>query len=155
MAKIALDEEAKGVRRRRDGYIGVKDAISFLGKPLGWEEFEKARELKGLLMKLIEEEKLPRGLLARLFTIYSLYARSERARVEELRRCELELGDYRKRILYDKWRWRLVYNLARFREAHKEQRASLEELRDTLLEGGDGMIGLLDLAVRWTEFFTR
>jgi len=155
LAKIALDEEAKEVRRRRDGYIGVKDAISFLGKPLGWEEFEKARELKGLLMKLIEEEKLPRGLLARLFTIYSLYARSERARVEELRRCELELDDYRKRILYDKWCWRLVYNLARFKEAHKEQREQLEGLRNMLLEGGDGMIGLLDLAVRWTEFLTR
>ena len=155
LAKIALDEEAKEVRRRRNGYLAIKDAISFLGKPLGWEEFEKALKLKDQLLKLIEEEKFPRGLLARLFTIYSLYARSERAMVEALRRYEVDLSDYQKRILYDKWRWRLVYNLARFKEAHKEQREQLEELRNMLLEGGDGLISLLDLAVRWTEFLTR
>jgi len=155
LARMALDEEAKEVRRRRDGYIAVKDAISFLGKPLGWEEFEKVQELKGQLLKLIEEERLPRGLLTRLFTIYSLYARNERAIVEALRKCEVDLSDYQKRILYDKWRWRLVYNLARFKEAHKEQKELLEKLRDKLVEGGDGLIGLLDLAVRWTEFLTR
>jgi len=155
LAKIALDEEAKEVRRRKDGNLITKDAISFLGKPLGWEEFEKARELKDQVLTLIEGEKLPRGLLTRLFTVYSLYARNERAMIEALRECEVELSDYQKRICYDKWRWRLVYNLARLREAHKKQRESLEELRDKLLEGGDGLIRLLDLAVRWTEFLTR
>jgi len=152
LAKYALDDQAKKVSRKKDGVLIEKSAISFFGQPLGWEEFEIAEKLKSDLYELIKNG-VPRGFLSRLFTIYSLYARNEQEKVFELLKPEVSLEDYKKRIFYEKWLWRLVYHLSRFKVFYKNQERLLEELQKKLIE--EKWISLLGFASRWVEFLTR
>ncbi|RKY61639.1 MAG: type III-A CRISPR-associated protein Cas10/Csm1 [Candidatus Latescibacterota bacterium] len=143
-------EEAKDVRRERDGAVVEKDAISFLGQAMGWEVFGEMREVKLNIMELLDIG-VPRGLLTRLWEIYELYRRTEMTAVEDLLSGEMAFREYVKAIHYSKWQWRLVYTLIRVGKS--EHKDSLRKLQEVLLR--EGMVRLLGPAVRWAEFETR
>jgi len=162
IARVALEEQAKGVQRLievEDQQVRtVKDAVSFLGKPVGWEEFEKAKYFKDLLVMMLRPDAgraMPRALLTRLRTIYDLYAKNERARAKTLLDSKIELVQYVRRILYDKWRWRLVYGMDKLARGYDEYKESLKQVQKMIVEEDDQVIGYLDLPVRWVEFLTR
>ncbi|TEU17241.1 MAG: type III-A CRISPR-associated protein Cas10/Csm1 [Anaerolineales bacterium] len=159
MAHVALDDQAKRTVRLRDGQQVAKDAISFLGKPLGWEDFEVAQQMKELLRGLLKSADgrgpVSRALLTRLKQIYDLYVRNERAQVKQLLEEMVSLKDFQRDIQYDRWRWRLAYGLTRFKEGHREREEELDKVRKWIMEGGDTRIAYLDLPVRWVELLTR
>ncbi len=159
IAHVALDYQAKGIVRLRNGRQVAKDAISFLGKPLGWEDFEAAQQMKGLLQRLLEPPKdrraVSRALLTRLKQIHDLYVRNERAQVERLLEEAILLDAFQRNIEYDRWRWQLAYGLTRFQEGYREHEDGLEGVRKWIIEGGDTRIAYLDLPVRWVDLLTR
>ena len=120
---------------------------------MGWEEFTIAEELKDILFELIGENGLPRGFLSRLSVIYSLYIKNEQQRAHELRRSQVSLEEYKKRIFYDRWLWRLVYHLARSERFYEAQGKAIKKLQQKLID--EKSIPLLGLVSRWIEFLTR
>jgi len=116
--------------KARDG----KNSISFLGKELSWSDFAKAQELMQKLTTLLtgrEGKAVSRSLLAKLSNVYALYSR------------------YPKR---PKWAIRLVYDMTRLGEAHKDFKDELQAIQMTI--GREGLIGFLDVPVRWAGMLT-
>lgn len=111
-----------------------KNAISLLGKPLDWANFERARHLKERLVALLQGrngKSVPRGLLTKLANIYALHKKyPDRPR----------------------WTVRLLYDVTRLGESHKEFKNELQALQ--MMIGRDGLIDFLDLPVRWAEMLT-
>ncbi len=170
LAHEALDNEAKGMTRQRGGREVQKDAISFLGKTLGWEDFETARDFadKQLLPLL---DKLPRGFLTKLRQIYALYARNRRRVVdrrikyEKHEKYELkhkppagglspaQLPEYQQDIRYHQWIWRMVYSLTQEAAQYQDHKNEIEGIREWIM--ADEHIAYLDLPLRWVELVTR
>lgn len=136
-------EDAKEVRRE-------KDSIGFLGRPMGWENFEEMRDVKLSIVGLLDMG-VPRSLLTRLWEIYELYRRAERTAVEDLISGEMLFREYVKAIHYSRWQWRLVYTLTKVGKPEHED--SLRRLQERLLR--EGTARLLGPAVRWAELETR
>lgn len=131
---------------------GEKNAVTFLGRTLSWDEFSKVISVKNILQSLIKErgngQKLSRGFLQKLFTIYSLYAGNKEALLKKT--GDLTKERIQELIRKNKWLWRLVYNLAK-EDATFE--SGLLELRRMIVK--EGVIDYLDIPVRWVELLTR
>jgi CRISPR-associated protein Csm1 len=116
--------------KARDG----KNSISFLGKELSWSEFARAKELMRKLLGLLdgrEGKAVSRSVLVKLSNVYALFSK------------------YPKR---PKWAIRLVYDMTRLGEAHKDFKDELQSIQ--MMIGKEGLIGFLDVPVRWAEMLT-
>ena len=85
------EHEAKGLKR--DNSCQEKDAISFLQKPMAWQDFDKVSEWHQKFVKVVSTNSLPRDILTRLSQIYS----------------EKE-----------QWAWRSLYYFHRMQERYKK-----------------------------------
>lgn len=126
----------------------AKNAISFLGRQVGWEVFpemiDKTAELEGLIGGN-GAKAVGRSLLQ---TIGSLYADYEKAN---------SAGPTGKRkgpkVAYGRWRWLAAYGLARLKERDKQSRGEIDKiLNDTITPEGMERLGM---AARWAELLTR
>lgn len=150
--KKALEDQAKA--------LPGKDALSFLQTPLQWDRFAEAANWQRLLLGMLKPADagtpaLPRDFLSRLTEIHTLYDDNAK-RERQLRRQEKrDMTDIQEMILYDKWRWRLIYQLGRFGERYQEHQATINELQQAILREPDGLIAALRLLARWTALFTR
>ena len=127
----ALDD-AKALRKE-------KDALSFLQKPMGWEQFKRVDGWhKRLFAAASGKKPLPNSFLTRLSGIYHLY--------------ESDRRDQRK------WAWRLIYHLGRAKQMYKNHIALIDDLRQALVvnhsEAGE-LLKFLRVVVRWTTLRTR
>lgn len=149
-AKGFLDASKKFIYSTPEG--GEKNAITFLGRTLSWDEFSKVITVKNILQSLIKErgngQKLSRGFLQKLFTIYSLYAGNKEALLKKT--GDLTKERIQELIRKNKWLWRLVYNLAKEDVTFE---SGLLELRRMIVK--KGVIDYLDIPVRWVELLTR
>ena len=128
----ALDNDAKGLRTE-------KDALSFLQKPMTWEDFNRVDEWhKQLLTAVSGKKPLPSSFLTRLSEIYHLY--------------KSDKEDQRK------WAWRLIYHLGRAKQMYKSHTNLIDDLRQGLVcnhsEEGE-LLQFLRVIVRWTTLQTR
>ena len=150
--KNALDDQAKT--------LPGKDALSFLQTPLQWDRFADVAEWQNVLLGMLEPDAedvraLPRGFLSRLTEIHALYddnAKRERKLERQGKRTRAQMEEM---ILYDKWRWRLIYQLGRFGERYQEHQATISKLQQAILRESGGLITALRLLTRWTALFTR
>ena len=128
----ALDNGAKRLRIE-------KDALSFLQKPMAWEDFNRVDEWHKRLFSAASAEKpLPRSFLTRLSEIHNLYD-SDR---ENQR----------------KWAWRLIYHLSRAKQMYNNHKVLIDDLRRTLVvnHSAEGeLLRFLRVVVRWTTLRTR
>ena len=127
----ALDD-AKALRKE-------KDALNFLQKPMGWEQFNRVDEWhKRLFAAASGEKPLPNSFLTRLSGIYHLY--------------ESDKENQRK------WAWRLIYHLSRAKQMYKNHNNLIDDLRRALVvnhsEEGE-LLQFLRVIVRWTTLRTR
>jgi CRISPR-associated protein Csm1 len=156
-AKHALDDRAKEHRRPSGGR--PKDALCLLQTPMGWEQFGAVADWHDRLVKalapLVGAPPLPRGFLSRLSEVYHLYA--ENAAIQRRRRREGRITDEQmeEEIAYAKWMWRLVYQLGRFAQRHKDHETTVEELQRALVSDRSGLMPLLQVLARWTALVTR
>jgi len=148
-AEIAgrYEEKAKSLTRTQNGEKVNKDALTFLEKPLSWNDFEVAWEIKELLVRCLTEgqkgEKLKKGILDRFRQIYVTY----------------EAGSQR---YWSKWLWQATYSLHRYakqNEAFKDDVNKICAALITNLWNGKQLerklIEFLDVPTRWAELLTR
>lgn len=156
-ARHALDEQAKTYRHPDGGR--QKDAICFLQTPLGWERFDALRQWRDRLLAMLtpagETTPLPRGFLSRLTEIHALYA-DNRARKQKLSRAKtITQEQLQEMIHYDRWQWRLVYQLSRFGEHYGVYEETIKQLGQAILRQPDGLIADLQVLARWVALLTR
>ncbi len=160
-----------------------KDGITFLDKSLRWHDFEITVSIKNALHTALTLEpaalRLDNGIVTRLRQIYALYE-MPRPELKKLRRTHaIDLKQYMDLMAYNKWRWRLVYALRRFKDHHKEHEVLIENLQHALIDNewqpcvwqgngwqnqnGDSMkasdgvsiVSFIDVPARWVEFLIR
>jgi CRISPR-associated protein Csm1 len=146
----ALDHGAKELTRLRDGREVKKDAVSFLGRAVGWERYPFLRQLAEKLTELTQEQGVPRSLLTTMRAIHDRYYED----VDRARKRGLD----DERVHYGPWMWRQVYQLARTRQRYdgdetQQIAASIKELETTMLTYDN--MPYVGLATRWAEYLTR
>ena len=67
-------------------------------------------------------------------------------------RTDIEL---REMIHYDKWQWKLVYQLGRFGQSYPHLKPSILQLRQAIAREQDGLIAVLNVLARWVALLTR
>ncbi|MGQ4808490.1 CRISPR system single-strand-specific deoxyribonuclease Cas10/Csm1 (subtype III-A) [Candidatus Entotheonellaceae bacterium PAL068K] len=157
-AKHALDDQAKEFRRDSSGH--PKDAVCFLQTTMGWEQFTDVAGWQNRLLNLLNPPTagvpaLPRGFLSRLIEIHALYAENARREKKLQRQGERTLAQMQEMIQYDRWRWRLTYQLSRFGDRYSDHQATINDLQHAILREPDGLITVLRLLARWTTLLTR
>jgi len=140
-ARKALDDEAKE-HIRPDGR--KKDAVSFLGKVVGWEEWETVTSQRDKLDDLLKDG-MPSALTQ---TIQQMHAQYEQAR----ERQKAEPG----KLIYGRWMWMQAYSLTRLADRHKEVpnvKDRIRALQESLLS--PQAIRLAGLSARWVQYLRR
>jgi len=135
---------------------GKKKSFTFLNTPMHWDEFAVVSKMHSDLSGLLENRQ-NKPLLGKLRDIAISWDNSH----EKLLRNDnqLDLTDIKQELNAQKWRWRMVYSLARFsqsapgikREIEAIQRFILNPVANTDRTG----IELLGLLSRWCELLLR
>ncbi|MFU8861982.1 MAG: type III-A CRISPR-associated protein Cas10/Csm1, partial [Cyclonatronaceae bacterium] len=137
---------------------GGKDAICWLGQPLGWEDFELAADMvrgfKDLVLRM--ENRAVVGLLRDTSSDFLFL------------KHQFEEGKSLQDPLYGRWRWRAAYQLARMQKQYKQ----VQELEKDGIGGEVFLTGtfknkkltrpdtaelieILPLVTRWLTLLTR
>jgi len=127
-----------------------KDALCFLDTAIGWESFAdvvKLREAIEHITKGTESQALIDRLRQVVIAVEEIEQRHKKGQIQEL-------------IYWDKWRWRLVYNLTRMEKRYPEVTNELSELLNQLvtpqsIPNKQPVMEWLQLPVRWAEFLMR
>lgn len=153
-AKGALDGQAKEFKRPKNGRD--KDAICFLQTTMGWEQFDTIKQwhdqFLGMLKPETDERALPRAFLTRMAEIYAIYD-ANRRHLRRSRSTQTE-EQFREMVHYQRWQWRLAYQLHRFADRYKHFATTIDEFHRALKQQG-GIIEHLHVLARWTELITR
>ncbi|MEC4748351.1 type III-A CRISPR-associated protein Cas10/Csm1 [Methylomicrobium sp. Wu6] len=143
------EEQAKTLQSEYRG-AHQKDALCFLETAIGWESFTDAIHLRDTLMDIVDKTK-SQAIIDRLrqvvIAVDEIKARQKTGNIQEL-------------IYWDKWRWRLVYNLNRMTKRYPEVQSQLKYLQQQLinpqsLANKQPVMEWLQLPVRWAEFLMR
>lgn len=127
---------------------------------MGWEQFEQLRQWKDELLRMLRPEgndatALPRSFLTRLSEIYVLYAANATRQLGLQRQGKIPLEQVQDAIHYEKWQWRLVYQLGRFGERYRHFADSINKFQRDIVGNKDGLIAVLNVLARWTELLTQ
>lgn len=148
-AHWALEDGAKE-HRRKDGR--AKDAISFMGETLGWEEMDALLPRVESLAQLVGSgpggSRVPKSLLSMLSALSEMYRR-------EARRLETAGAARSGKPRYGRWTWLAVYGLARAVERARggDAKTGLLGVQRWLAE--PGAIERVGMVARWAEYLTR
>ena len=119
-----------------------KDALSFLQKPMGWEDFNRVDGWHQRLFDAVSddsgEKPLPSSFLTRLSEIYNLYESDKKGQ--------------------RKWAWRLIYHLGRAKQMYRSHNNLIDDLRRGLVVNhseASELLQFLRVIVRWTTLRTR
>ncbi len=132
-----------------------KDSFTLFGVSLFWDEVYELQEHKEALLAIIESDGKNRSFLQHLrrianeyLTLRSYYARKDYREKEILRF-----------IRHERWLWRMVYDLHRYRSRNKHLYDLVEryeqKLAQTNLQNEKPFIENLPVLVQWVDFLTR
>jgi len=133
--------------KRADGR--GKDAITFLGRTLGWAQFAEAMELCAELVELVQARGAPRGLLMAIQRLDTQYRQGRQRRTRE----------GAAQFAHGPWVWQGAYQLTRLAErAPGDAQRQIEDLRERIV-GAEGVrartIERAGLAARWAQLLIR
>jgi CRISPR-associated protein Csm1 len=169
-AKHAGDAENKAKKLKDKEGKEKKDAFTFLNKPLRWNDFKTAVQIKRMLCDCIENGKssaissnenirMSKGILDRLRRIYLLY---EKNRTYWQGKESLTPNLIKEKIGYHKWVWRSVYSLDKAERENSLFKEELSLLKTALFENRfkdeyteRDVIEFIDIPARWAEFMLR
>jgi CRISPR-associated protein Csm1 len=145
-AAEALDI-AKGFTRSRHGSWN-KDAITFLGRTLSWQQFAETHILYQQLNRLISDHKVPRSLLMAIQSLNERAHRSGHRNHEGVRQ-----------FAHGPWIWQGAYQLTRLAERlDRDLEEEVKDIRNRLV-GREGIsqrtIERAGLAARWAQLSIR
>lgn len=132
-----------------------KNAITFLGQTMSWEQF--ANEVKPLadrLKELVKKDLVPRSLVQRLQRFQVKFQeKQEEARLRG--EAETKLGE--EQVVWGPWNWQAAYFLTRAKSRAKEASAkdTIEEIRNKLGDEQFRAIEWIGLMARWVDLLTR
>lgn len=137
-----------------------KDAISFLGLPLPWEQFglavceqtglENAHSAMHELVKLVEEKNTNRALLRRLIGLHARYLEAD----EKRRKVGMDQNKAGERqTLWGPWMWLGYYFLSRM--ARDSKNTHVKDLAEKLKADDFRSMSWIGLAARWAELWLR
>ena len=159
-AALAGDQEEKAKHIKEysvENCKKQKDAFSFLETPIPWAMYDEVRQFRELIESIIEESG-NRAIIDRLREVVLSMKKFELLSKKE----DKTMDDFQELIMYQKWRWRLIYNLARMKDRQENLQDKLENVKRIILDNCmDGKCLLLQpsqwlpLPVRWAEFLTR
>jgi len=160
-AEMAGDAEEKAKKhltifKGEKDNIEEKNSFTFLDTPMHWKEFEVVSEVKKTLYLLLQN-KDNRPLLNRLRDIASSWTESR----DQLLRAggKQRLEDIKHELMAEKWRWRMVYSLARFSQNHQSIQEAIDEIQQFILgpvaDSNRTGIELLGVLSRWCELQLR
>jgi len=146
----AAEEMAKNLVRGKK----EKNALCFLDTSIGWESFENAKQLRKDIVDICKETN-SQALIERLRQVVLA--------VQEVKQRQSHLGtdqQIQDLIYWDKWRWRLVYNLKRMARRYHGIENKLTSIQNQLLDtqmltGKQPALDWLQLSLRWAEFSMR
>jgi CRISPR-associated protein Csm1 len=153
------EEKAKKLKYTCANSPCQKNAFCFLETPIAWDMYEEIENFKNLLIEIIEDSDGSHAIINRLRDVVIAMQEFERLSKKENK----EIEEIQQLVMYQKWRWRLVYNLARMESRYpKLTKEKLAKLIDSIINNRiDGKIlslppsHWLPLPVRWAEFLTR
>ena len=154
-AQYAGDAEEKA--KSYKGKNGEKNAITFLGKAMSWNDFKIAKGIKDELVKITKESSQSKAVIRKLQGIYSLYEQGKKMLgAKQI----LSVKEIERRAHWTKWIWMLVYYIGRNRKNRKE--TFLEEIKNALTEdefygmrSEKEIISYLDVPTNWADLLTR
>jgi len=151
-AALAGEAEAEAKHLTRDSK--EKDALCFLETAIGWESFDKAAQLKNDIIALTEKTN-SHALIDRLRQVVTATAE-----FKKLNQSSISKQQMNEMIYWDKWRWRLVYNLKRMAQRNPAIKDDLDALQKQLIEpiaanNHQPVLDWLQMPVRWAEFLMR
>jgi CRISPR/Cas system-associated protein Cas10 (large subunit of type III CRISPR-Cas system) len=165
-AHNALLDAKRYERGGKGGLKRRKDALSFLGKILEWDEMEIAEGMMLSLVHVIKPEpqtgkstkRLPRSILARLDAVSQLYKNGK----ETLSKQKLSIEETERLAQFERWRWILTYSLKKaseesstFEQDIKKLECALTKNRWDALESRQrAIVEYLDVPVTWTMGLT-
>lgn len=114
-----------------------KDCFSFSGVPVGWEEYNKFKEVKEKICEVLEKYRVSRTLIGAVYMACSEYETSAKKNGELFKS------------------WRLFYYIARLKERYKKAGTILEKLTNLLIERGNKLYKYAYPSARWAEFETK
>ena len=147
-AQLAGDaeEQAKGLNR---GKL-QKDALCFLETSIGWESYDDAVKLRDTLIEITQKTN-SQAIIDRLrqvvIAVQEIEQQQQKGKIDEF-------------IYWEKWRWRLVYNIKRMEKRYPDVSKELNALLQQLitpqhLTDKQIVMDWLQLPVRWSEFLLR
>lgn len=141
-AREALDEGAKGVWYDRNGQPREKNAISFLGQVVGWDDdWQLVCDECNRLLNL-DKAGLPKSLIQTVRTVHAQYEEGRQS-------LSIPAGQ----LHYGRWMWMQAYQFTRLAEQHKAYREEIVALQERLLT--PETIHLAGLAARWADYLLR
>ena len=135
----------------------TKNSFTFLDTPMHWNEFIEIQARKDFLMPLLAASR-DRPLLTRLQAIAASWDKSRQSLVRE--ETSRTMQQIQQQLLAERWRWLMVYSLARFGESRNSSvREEIGNLQHFILNPvaaterrGIEFLGVLG---RWCEFLLR
>lgn len=148
-AEYAGDAEEQAKSYKSD--LRAKNAVSFLGKAISWNDFKIAREMTNEIVNLTNASR-QKSLIRRLQNIYSLYEQGKKALAKKM----LSEKDIERKARWTKWLWMLAYYIGRSKEG------TLEEIKTALatdefegMKSEKEIISYLDVPANWADLLTR
>jgi len=133
------------------GRDGAKNAITFLGHTVHWDEFAEVVALKDDIVALAEVDGVGNAVITRLLAVERRYRR-DRQRNRYGTRSKTPQGV--DAVYYGPWMWQQTYALARLgRGRDGDVQRRLDALQKRLVDGAQ--ITQLGLAARWAQWLTR
>jgi CRISPR-associated protein Csm1 len=150
------EHKAKHHETRFNGQAIVrKSSFTFLDTPMHWNEFQEvANQFDKITDMLQKPENVP--LLRRLLDIAASWQESR----ERLKQTgTLSMDDIERQLEGERWRWQMVYSLARFGDRNKEIKDEIASIQQFILgkvaNSDRTGIALLGLLGRWCELRLR
>lgn len=150
--------ELAGEAEKRAKDMPGKNSLCLLETPIPWKGYEEIKYVRDQIIQIIELSH-HRAVIDRLRTVILAMLEYERRANREGKKGYQEIQEL---VQYQKWRWQLVYNLARMKQRHPQLEAQLEEIQSIVftnqVKGKNMLLSMkewLPLPVRWAEFLTR
>ena len=157
-AEMAGDAETRAKNNNYqllNGEVREKNSLTFLDVPMSWNEYEEIYEIYQEMVRIFHNKKY-NPLLTRLREISYLF---EKDRMDLERKKVYPIREIERRLMAEKWRWRMVYSLSRFSEKYKEIESEVNEIRTFIVSQMRTTkkygIEFLPLLSRWWELRTR
>lgn len=141
--------------------LAEKDAVTFLGMTLRWQDWTGLEQKRDDIRALAESGDMPRGVTQLLQNIYAQYQAQLTAEHERLQKAQKPIPPlWAYQACYGPWMWRQVYALTRLANRTGGSNKTMWQAKIKALQVEIDTLGALPvrqtgLAARWVELLTR